>query len=154
MAELKDLETSTINTRLMVKNAEGTKWEEFLKVKETPDTGGEPETIEVTDLTDRMERYVEGVQANEAKTFTANYTPAAYAKVKAVEGVVKSFAIWYGASTASGPDGTYGAFEFDGTASVYTNGAAVNDAREMTVTIVPQTVVTFNESPKAEIVAG
>lgn len=147
-------ETSSINTRLMTKNEEGTAWEEFIKVKETPDLGGEPETIDITDLTDRMERYVPGVQASEALSFTANYTPSAYAKCKAVEGQVKSYAIWFGDPAVSAVDGTYGAFEFDGTLNVYVNGTAVNDAREMTVTITPSTEITFNDEPSTTISQG
>lgn len=55
--------TSTYMTFLMHKNEDA--WEKLLDITEFPDLGGEPELLETTTLSHRMQTYVKGVQSNE-----------------------------------------------------------------------------------------
>ena len=113
----------------------------LIDIKDYPDLGGAPESLDTTTLSDPMHTYIPGIQDTEALTFTANYTAADFATVDALKDTDTDFAVWFGATEAGGvytPDGSDGKFEFTGRASVYVNGAGVN----MTITIMPSTVIT------------
>lgn len=55
--------TSTYMTFLMHKKE--TAWEKLLDITEFPDLGGDPELLETTTLSDKMQTYVNGVQSND-----------------------------------------------------------------------------------------
>ena len=134
---------STYKTFLMIK--EGGTYEKLIDIKDYPDLGGEPELLETTTLSDSMQTYVSGIQSLDALTFTANYDKEKYAELKELEGQKKDYAIWFGATEASGvltPSGSDGKFEFSGQLSVFVNGGGVNEVRGMTITIAPSTVIT------------
>lgn len=135
---------STYGTYLMYK--ESGAYVKLLDIKDFPDLGGVPEMIETTTLSDSAQTFITGIQSGEAKSFTANYTSAAYNTVKGLEtaGDELDFAVYFGhtisGSTAT-PTGDDGKFEFKGTISVYVTGGGVNDPIEMVVTIAPSTPI-------------
>ena len=108
------------------------------KIKNYPDLGGAPETIETTDLEDTMQTFVMGVQSSEAMEFTANYTPTDYDAV--VAAIPESGEQFY--QLEFGDDGADGKFNWKGTHSVRITGGDVNAVREMVITVIPSTAVT------------
>ena len=124
---------------------------ELVRIKSYPDLGGTPNTIEITDLTDRMQRFVMGVQSSDALEFTCNYLPDKYETIAAMSDEELAvgpdkFAIYFGDTAQGSPTGSFGKFSFEGTVTVYVNSGDVDAAREMTVTIVPSTKVTADVS--------
>ena len=126
----------------LMKSTDGSQYEKLIDIKDFPDLGGAPETLETTTLSDAMQTYIPGIQNLDALEFNANYTKADFDSLKALEGTEYSYAVWFGAD-ASGPKGDKGKFSFSGELSVYVNGAGVNAARTMTITIAPTTDITF-----------
>lgn len=138
---------STYKVFLMVKNESA--YEKLIDIKEFPDLGGEPELLETTTLSDKMQTYIAGIQSMGGLSFTSNYTKDDFSKLKKMEGQKKSFAVWFG-GTESGstltPTGSDGKFSFDGELSVYPVGAGVNEVVDMNITIAPSTPIEFDES--------
>lgn len=119
-------------------------WKKLVDIKDYPDLGGAPEMLDTTTLSDPAFTFVPGIQANDAKTFTANYNLTDYNTLKAMEGAEYDFAVYFGHTIALGvatPDGTKGKFEFKGELSVYATGAGVNAVPEMMITIAPSTPI-------------
>lgn len=119
---------STYKVFLMKQTAEA--WEKLVDIKEFPDLGGEPEMLETTTLSDKMQTYIAGIQSLEGLSFNANYTKADFKKLKALEGKTEKYAVWFGGTESAGvltPDGSEGKFEFDGQLSVYPVGGGVNE---------------------------
>lgn len=104
--------------------------------------------IDVTTLSDKISKYVPGIQSNEGLSFTCNYTKADYTAVKALEGKAnEKYAVWFGGTESGGevtPDGSNGKFAFDGELSVFVNGAGTNAPVEMTITIAPSSEIAFS----------
>lgn len=123
-----------ISTYPVTLKAAGTK---LCDIKDFPDLGGAPETIETTTLSDEARTYIAGIQDQQALEFTANYTAAAYASVNALT-TTTAFTLEFGT------DGGSGTFAFSGTASAYIVGAGVNEVVDMKIVIVPSTVITKN----------
>ena len=143
---------STYNTFLMYNSAtSGTaSWAKVCDIKEFPDLGGEPETLETTTMTDAMQTFIMGLQGNDAMEFTANYTQSDYQTVVALAGVQHEYAVWFGSDTninktdaVATNGGDLGKFSFTGQLSVRVNGASVNEVVEMTISIIPNSSITF-----------
>ena len=138
--------TSTYKTFLMHGTGTGTiTYEKLVDIKEFPDLGGDPEMIETTTLSDKMQTFVMGVQSNEGLTFTANYDKTAYQALKALEGNQENYAVWFGGTESGGvltPTGSEGKFSFTGELSVHVTGGGVNEVRDMSIMIAPSTVIT------------
>lgn len=135
---------STYKTFLMHENS-GT-WEKLIDIKEFPDLGGEPEMIDVTTLSDKIQHYIMGIQSNEGLSFTANYTKTDFTALKALEGLDEKYAVWFGGTESGGvvtPDGSDGKFSFDGQLSAFVAGGGVNAAVDMTITIAPSSDIAF-----------
>lgn len=135
---------STYKVFLMKQTAEA--WEKLVDIKEFPDLGGEPEMLETTTLSDKMQTYIAGIQSLEGLSFNANYTKADFKKLKALEGKTEKYAVWFGGTESAGvltPDGSEGKFEFDGQLSVYPVGGGVNEVVDMNITVAPSTPVNF-----------
>ena len=118
----------------------------LVDIKEFPDIGGDPEMLETTTLSDKMQTYIKGIQSNEGLSFTANYTKEDYATLQALEDSEEDYAIWFGRTESGGvvtPDGSDGKFSFKGELSVYVVGGGVNEVVDMGVTIAPTTVISF-----------
>ena len=137
---------STYKIFLMMKNS--STYEKLIDIKDFPDLGGSPEMLETTTLSDKMQTYIPGIQSLDALEFTANYTKEDFAKLKALEGQEKEFAVWFGGTEEANvltPTGTDGKFEFKGQLSAFPVGGGVNEVVDMTVTIAPSTPITMAE---------
>ena len=139
--------TSTYMTFLMHgTGTDTTTWSKLIDIKEFPDLGGAPEMLETTTLSDKMQTYVAGIQSLEALTFTTNYEKDKFTTLQALEHKQEKYAVWLG-GTESGsvvtPTGSEGKFSFTGELSAFLSGGGVNEVRNMTVTIAPSTVITF-----------
>lgn len=120
-------------------------WEKLVDIKDFPDLGGEPETLDTTTLSDKMKTSIPGIQELDSLTFTCNYDNAAYNAVNEYAGVNEHYAVWLGGTESNGtvtPTGSDGKFEFDGQLSVFVNGGGVNEVVNMTITIAASTPIT------------
>ena len=138
---------STYKVFLMKGTTSGgsTTWEKLIDIKDFPDLGGAPELLETTTLSDKMQTYIPGIQSNDALEFTANYTKADYETLAALADTEKDYAVWFGGTESGGvvtPDGSNGKFAFKGTLNVHVVGGGVNEVVDMSITIVPSTVIT------------
>ena len=139
--------TSTYMTFLMHKK-EAT-YEKLIDITEFPDLGTDPEMLETTTLSDKMQTYIPGIQSIDALEFTSNYTLEEYKKLKALEGKDKEDAVWFGGTEAGDtvtPTGADGKFKFKGQLSVFAAGGGVNEVVGMTITIAPSTPITMDET--------
>ena len=121
-------------------------YSKLIDIKEFPDIGGDPEMLETTTLSDKMQTFILGIQSNEGLSFTANYTKADFTALQALEGSQEDYAIWFGATESQGvltPDGSNGKFSFKGELSVHVVGGGVNEVVDMSVTIAPTTPIEF-----------
>jgi len=122
-------------------------YSKLIDIKDFPDLIGAPEPIDVTNLSQTQRTYIPGVKANDALTFTANYTATDFSTLQALEGTETDFAVWLGATVSGStvtPDGSDGKFSFKGKLTVAKKGGGVNEAQEMTITIMPSTEITFS----------
>lgn len=134
---------STYKVFLMMKKEAA--YEKLVDIKDFPDLGGSPEMLETTTLSDKMQTYIPGIQNLDALEFTANYTKADFATLKALDGVEHDFAVWFGGTEEANiltPTGSDGKFEFKGQLSVYPVGGGVNEVVDMNITIAPSTPIT------------
>jgi len=140
---------STYKVFLMVKGDTGDTYSKLVDIKDFPDLGGAPEMLETTTLSDNMQTYIPGIQSLDSLEFTANYTKEDFEKLKAMEGVEKTYAVWFGA-TGSGsslaPNGSDGKFYFNGQLSVFPVGGGVNEVVDMTITIAPSSPIEVDET--------
>lgn len=124
-----------------------TTYQKLIDIKDTPDLGNDPDTIDITTLSDNQKRYLMDIKdPGGALAFTANYDPEDYARIDALAHKQLHFAVWFGASTTAGvdtPDGNAGKFEFDGELSVYPKGTSVSSAVEMGISIAPSSEIKF-----------
>lgn len=135
-------EVSTEATGLMIYS--GNAYTELVRIKNYPDLGSAPETIEVTDLDDKAHRNIAGLEgSDETIEFTCNYYAEDYETIKTLqEGKEEHyFAVYFGGTwdDTEGkytPTGTNGKFYFSGYPYVHINGGDVGAVREMTVGIV------------------
>ena len=138
--------TSTYMTFLMRKKETGTDYEKLIDITEFPDLGTDPEMLETTTLSDRMQTFIMGIQGNEAMTFNTNYDHNGYKALKALKNKTEGYAVWFGGTENDNgtvtPTGDEGKFSFDGQLSVRVTGGGVNEVRGMSITIAPSTVIT------------
>lgn len=110
----------------------------LIDIKEFPDLGGDPEMLETTTLSDKMQTYIMGIQSADALEFTCNYTKEDFATLDALTGQTKHYGVYFGSET-----GSEGKFTFQGQLSVRVNGGGVNEVVEMTISIAPSTEIAF-----------
>ena len=137
---------STYKVFLMHKNS-GSTYTKLIDIKEFPDLGGEPELLETTTLSDKMQTYIAGIQSADGLSFTANYDKTDFQTLKALEGKKDGYAVWFGGTESSGvvtPTGEEGKFTFDGELSVYITGGGVNEVVGMNITIAPSSTIEFS----------
>ena len=134
--------TSSYKTFLMIKKDGG--YEKLVDIKDYPDLGGEPEMLETTTLSDKMQTYIEGIQSQDALEFNVNYTLALYNEIEGLKGVENEFSVWFG-GTDDGetvtPTGDEGKFNFKGYISIRVTGKGVNEVREAVLSIAPSTPI-------------
>ena len=137
---------STYKVFLMIKKDAA--YEKLVDIKDFPDLGGEPEMLETTTLSDKMQTYIPGIQNLDALAFTANYTKEKFTELKGMEGTEHDYSVWFGGTEENGevtPTGSDGKFDFKGKHSVYAVGAGVNEVVDMNITIAPSTPITMAE---------
>lgn len=95
-----------------------------------PDLGGAPESVDVTTLSDLVQRNILGIQSVDAYEFGAWYEKDTYDKISKMKGTVYTWELRFG--DEKGKDGI---FTWDGQVSVYAGSGESNNARPMTLTI-------------------
>lgn len=106
---------------------------ELVEIKDVPESGSEPETIEVTTLKMKRKAYIPGRQDSPSQAFTFNYTEANYfTKVKPYcDGKVHEFLVVF-------PDGT--STYIKGKATAYKNAVSANSSIEATLVITTEEI--------------
>lgn len=139
---------STYKVFLMHKGASESAYTKLIDIKEFPDLGGDPEMLETTTLSNKMQTYIAGIQSLDGLSFTANYDITDFKALKALEGKNEKYAVWFGGTEASNvltPTGSDGKFTFDGQLSAYPTGGGVNEVVDIGITIAPSTPIQFEE---------
>lgn len=135
---------STYNTLLKVKNSAG-KFVKLVDIKNFPDLGGDPELLETTTLSNKMQTHISGIQETSALAFTANYSISDYAKVsKYDDNKNHEFEIWFGSDDAN--SGSDGIFYWSGTLTVWATGAGLNAVKEMQISIAAATDIKLKQA--------
>ena len=135
---------STYQTYLMYRTTTSGSYSKLIDITSFPDLIPPKERIDITTLSDYMRKYINGIGDTAEQTYGANYTPANYTAVSALEGHQYDYALWFGASGEQGsetPDGHLAKFEWTGDISAGVNGGGVNEAVGMTITCTPSTVI-------------
>jgi hypothetical protein len=144
------LAISTYKVFLMHKEAGvGGTYKKLIDIKEFPDLGGDPEMIETTTLSDKMQTFIAGIQSMDAMPFTANYTLAEYKELQKLNGKTEEYAVWFG-GTGEGdtlvPDGSDGKFKFKGQLTCYPTGGGTNEVINLNISIAPSTPIELDET--------
>lgn len=102
-----------------------------VRIKDFPSILGKRSAVEVTDLSDDAQRFIQGIrQQSETFDFTANYDPEVYAGINALTAEQKC------ALTFSDGSG----YTWDGQLSASVNEGSVDGVIEMTISITPTSV--------------
>ena len=139
---------STYKVFLMHKGASESAYTKLIDIKEFPDLGGDPEMLETTTLSDKMQTYIAGIQSLDGLRFTANYDLTNFKALKALEGKDEKYAVWFGGTESGGvltPTGSDGKFSFDGQLTAYPTGGGVNEVVDIGITIAPSTPIQLEE---------
>ena len=140
---------STYKVFLMKKGDTGDTWSKLVDIKEFPDLGGDPEMLETTTLSDKMQTYIAGIQSLDALSFTANYTLEDYKSLQELSGKTESYAVWFGGTESDGtltPTGSDGKFKFDGQLTCYPTGGGVNEVVDLNISIAPSTPIELDSA--------
>ena len=130
----------------LMHSTDGTTYTKLLDIKDYPDMIAPPENLDATTLSDPMRVYIPGIKdVGGSIEFSANYTPADFAAVQALEGTEGYFAIWFGENNGT-PDGSQGKFSFKGYPYASKKGGGVNEVSDMTVGVIPSTEIEFAAS--------
>lgn len=133
------MNSSSKYTYLLI-SEDNTTWKKLIDIKDYPDQGNEPEQIETTTLADSAHNYIEGLENNSSKEFTANYGLDEYKALEALKGKE------VGVCLSFGKTGEFGQFVGKGFVRVGFVGKGVNEVREMKVTITPTTQLELSNS--------
>lgn len=140
----------------LMSSTDGKNYTKLVDIKEFPDLGSAPATLDTTTLSDAMHTYIEDIlDTGGALEFNANYKLEDYTKLLALKGTETYFGVWFGgkADTTTGtvtPDGKFGMFNFKGQLSVWKKSASVGAVQEMGISIAPSTeIVLANPSTTA-----
>lgn len=130
----------------LMSSTDGKAYTKLVDIKEFPDLGKAPDTIDITTLSDPMKLYLQDILDTGQLEFTCNYDLDDYKKLQALKGTETKFAIWLGGTESAGvvtPTGECGKFEFSGELAVWVKGAGVSAAVEMGVAIAPSTPISL-----------
>ncbi len=132
---------------LLGKKGEDPKFTELIEIKDVPDTGSDPEQIEVTTLKDPKKRYIKGRQDCPAQAFTYNYEDEKFHKkvLPYCDGKVNEFLVKF-------PDGS--GYTIKGSAETYVKGFGVNAPIEAVLTIAPEEIVFKTAEEVTALLAG
>lgn len=128
----------------LMQSTNGSTYTDLVPIKDYPDFLNEVNTIDTTSLQNGTHVYIFGIgDTGGSMDFTANFTPADYYKVRQLDdGTEKYLAIWFGGTESGGtvtPTGADGKWTFKGMVKVGIVGKGVDEAREMTIHVVPTT---------------
>lgn len=105
-------------------------------IKSFPDLGAAPAAIDVTTLSDSVQKFIPGVKALAAMEFVANYDKTLFETLQDKEGETLKYSVEFGA------DGANGKFEVEGTHALAIAGAGLNAAVDMKITVLPNGEIT------------
>lgn len=135
---------NTYASYLMYKSS-GT-YTKLVDIKDYPDLISPPDNLDATSLSDDQRVYIPGIKDNAGNLeFTANYTATDFSTVQGLEGTELDLAVWFGEASGT-PDGHNGKFSFKGYVYASKKGAGVNEVSEMTIGVIPSTVIAFSAS--------
>lgn len=142
---------SSYKTFLMHKKSGENTYTKLVDIKNYPDLGGSPETLDTTTLTDKMRTHIPGIQDTSSMEFDCNYDKDEFETLDdlAAEGSELDLAVWFGASDDTSsitPTGDQGKFIFKGYITVYVSGGGVNEVVGMKVVVTPSTVITRDKT--------
>ena len=138
---------STYQTYFMYRTTTSGSYTKVVDIKDYPDMLGDPNMLDCTTLSDGMEKRIPGIlQSGDGYSFTANYTPANFAKVKALVGHQYDYALWLGGTSTGEPDGHNGKFSWTGDVVVGFPGKGVDEVQDMSITAVPSTDTVWTEN--------
>jgi hypothetical protein len=114
-----------------------TVYTKLVDIKDFPDLGASPQTVETTTLSDKAQTFIKGIDASATLEFTANYDQAIYTTLLGMAEIeeAQDFAVFFG------EDGTNGKFGLKGQLSVWVVGGGVNGIVEMKIGIVPSSSI-------------
>lgn len=134
---------SSIGVFLMKKT--GSSYNKLVDIIDFPDLGGAPEALDCTTLTDTMQKFIEGLQSNEALQFNSNYDVSDFRTLKTLKGQELDLSLWIGGTAGSDgtltPAGTYGKFDFKGYVTPYLTGSGTNEVLKMAVNVTPSSAI-------------
>ena len=104
-------------------------------IKDFSDLIGDPNTIEITTLSDNAQTFIPGIRTADNITFTCNYTKEEFALCQADENKPLYFALEF-------QDGS--SFAWEGQFTLGVSGKGVDEALEFTINVLPSSAVTFN----------
>ena len=137
---------SSYNIILKTSTAADGSYTKLVDIKDFPDLGSAPDTIEVTTLSDKMKRYIQGLQDTGSFEFTYNYTKTAFTAVKALDdNKTHYFELDFGNDGAGGE----GMFYFAGQVSTYVSGASTGAVVEGKIVVTCDSEVTTTK-PSSE----
>lgn len=121
-------------TYLMHKGASDEAFSKLVDITEYPDLGGAREKLDVTTLSDKKKRTIDGIEDSGDLDFKAWYEKADYQKLLKIQeaGTVDTYQLWFG------EEGIDGKWEWSGTMSVYATSGSSNAAREMSFSITDE----------------
>ena len=123
---------SSYNVVLKTSTTASGTYTKLVDIKDFPDLGSAPDTIEVTTLSDKMKRYVQGLQDTGSFEFTYNYTKDDFAKIAALDdNATHYFELDFGNDGAGGE----GSFYFAGQVSTYVSGAGTGAVVEAKIIV-------------------
>lgn len=140
---------STYGTYLMYRTSTAGEFDKLIDITSFPDLVPPKERIDISTLSNYMRTYINGIGDTSEFSFGANYTPANYSAVSALEGHQYEYAVWFGFTGSSGseiPDGHLGKFTWTGDISAGISGGGVNEAVGMTINATPSTVIIYSST--------
>lgn len=129
----------TTENTYFIHSTDGKAYSKLIDIKEFPDLGSAPGTVDVTTLSDHMKKYLAGLVDTGQLEFKANYDKTDFTTVNALVGKTGYFGIQFG---KSGEDGT---FTFQGQPNVIVNGAGTESAVDMTVTVTVSSEIELSD---------
>lgn len=137
---------NTYASYLMYKTGSPLAYAKLIDIKDYPDLIQPPENLDATTLSDDQRVYIPGIKdTGGALEFTANYSSTDFTTIAGLEGTEQELAVWFG-ETGGTPDGHLGKFSFKGYLYASKKGGGVNEVSDMTVGVIPSTVITFSAS--------
>jgi hypothetical protein len=137
--EVKTMARLVNQSFLMYKGtASGASYSKLCDVVDSPDFGGEPETVDVTTQSDTKRRYINGLQDSSSLTFTTWYTEEVASALEAIKQADKSITDPANMNTYQyqiGTNGEHGTYTWKGKLDWFLSSAAPGDAQQISITI-------------------